>query len=320
MRAYVRARKDEPAAQFLQVSVAGVLHRFALLHATIAQVNERASSRAARASGHSHNIYHVIHFTGGEADFLYCGKPLPARAGMLVLASPGEMHSFSPVRPGRLDYSEITFALVPAGRHVEPDPNEADEYLAVGFRRLLSAYAGVELREAEIPMQMLPEQSSWIESAIGRVLDAVEEPGRLWELSTQQAVADVLRFLVREVYAAPSDVLEAAGRSADLERARRLIEARYAEPLTVAELAAAAYMSPGHFQRAFKREVGSTPMRHREAIRIDAAKTLLRFSAQPCKAIALRLGYGDIYHFSKAFKRATGVSPTRYRSGEGRRG
>ena len=47
--------------------------------------------------------------------------------------------------------------------------------------------------------------------------------------------------------------------SRHLLRARDLADARYAEPLTVADLAAAARLSPAHFSREFRRAFGESP-------------------------------------------------------------
>lgn len=44
-----------------------------------------------------------------------------------------------------------------------------------------------------------------------------------------------------------------------LVRARDLADARYTEPLTVDDLAAAACLSRAHFSRAFRRAFGESP-------------------------------------------------------------
>jgi len=47
--------------------------------------------------------------------------------------------------------------------------------------------------------------------------------------------------------------------SRHLLRAKDLADARYADPLTVADLAAAARLSPAHFSREFRRTFGESP-------------------------------------------------------------
>ena len=61
-----------------------------------------------------------------------------------------------------------------------------------------------------------------------------------------------------------------------LRRAKDEIDRRYAEPLDLAEVAAAAHVSKYHFVRAFKAAYGETPMRYLTRRRIERAQDLLR--------------------------------------------
>jgi AraC-like DNA-binding protein len=61
-----------------------------------------------------------------------------------------------------------------------------------------------------------------------------------------------------------------------LLRARDPADARYAEPLTVADMARAAGLSPAHFSREFKRSFGESPHQYLLTRRLERAATLLR--------------------------------------------
>ena len=61
-----------------------------------------------------------------------------------------------------------------------------------------------------------------------------------------------------------------------LRRARDLIDAAYAEPLSLESLARAAGYSRFHFVRAFRVASGETPNPHLTRRRIERAKDLLR--------------------------------------------
>jgi catechol 2,3-dioxygenase-like lactoylglutathione lyase family enzyme len=61
-----------------------------------------------------------------------------------------------------------------------------------------------------------------------------------------------------------------------LRRARDVLDRDYARPLTVAELARAAFMSPGHFSRQFRAAYGEAPYSCLMTRRIERAKALLR--------------------------------------------
>ena len=60
-----------------------------------------------------------------------------------------------------------------------------------------------------------------------------------------------------------------------LLRAKDLVDARYREPLDVPALARAAFVSPAHFSRQFRRTFGETPHQYLLTRRLERAAELL---------------------------------------------
>jgi transcriptional regulator GlxA family with amidase domain len=83
--------------------------------------------------------------------------------------------------------------------------------------------------------------------------------------------------------------------------------------LSVEALAAKAHMSPRNFSRVFRREVGQTPARHIERLRVDAARHLLEESANDYGDVARRCGFGSVNSMRRSFLRALKVIPSDYR-------
>ena len=102
----------------------------------------------------------------------------------------------------------------------------------------------------------------------------------------------------------------AAPRFADV---LRLIEERYAEPLTVPQLAARLFLSAGAFTELFRRETGVSPAAYLRRLRLDRAQTLLRETDDSVAHIAACSGFADAAHFSRAFRAAFALSPREYR-------
>ncbi|WP_246405697.1 helix-turn-helix domain-containing protein [Modestobacter versicolor] len=98
---------------------------------------------------------------------------------------------------------------------------------------------------------------------------------------------------------------------------RSYVTAHLAEPLTLAELAAVADLSPWHFLRVFKAETGSTPMRFVARLRVEAAQHLLRTTARSVTDIAYACGFSSPGHLTAAFGRELQTTPTRYRADVG---
>jgi AraC-like DNA-binding protein len=99
-----------------------------------------------------------------------------------------------------------------------------------------------------------------------------------------------------------------------LVRARDLADARYTEPLTVDDLAAAACLSRAHFSRQFRRTFGQTPYAYLLARRLERAATLLRGTDYPVADICMQVGLSSVGSFTSSFRRAYGVTPTEYRA------
>lgn len=84
-------------------------------------------------------------------------------------------------------------------------------------------------------------------------------------------------------------------------------------PLTVAELATRAAMSPSTFHRRFLAETGTTPLRWLHHERIDHARSLLETTALDVAEIARAAGFGTAANLRQHFRRHTGLAPTAYR-------
>jgi transcriptional regulator GlxA family with amidase domain len=87
------------------------------------------------------------------------------------------------------------------------------------------------------------------------------------------------------------------------------------EPLRVEELAARSCMSPRHFSRRFRAEVGCTPAQAVSRIRLEVARTLVEDTRRPIEAIARQSGFGDPETMRRAFVRSLGQSPRAVRTG-----
>ncbi|WP_307875057.1 helix-turn-helix transcriptional regulator [Frankia nepalensis] len=102
--------------------------------------------------------------------------------------------------------------------------------------------------------------------------------------------------------------------SRHLLRAKDLADGRYFEPLTVAELARAAGLSPAHFSREFRRAFGESPHRYLLTRRLERAAALLRNTDRPVTEICFSVGLTSLGSFTTSFRRVYGVTPLAYRA------
>ncbi len=99
-----------------------------------------------------------------------------------------------------------------------------------------------------------------------------------------------------------------------LRRARDRMDREYAEPLDMTELARGALMSPGHFQRSFRKAFGETPYSYLMTRRVERAKALLRRGDLSVTEVCLAVGFTSLGSFSSRFTELVGQTPSAYRA------
>lgn len=107
---------------------------------------------------------------------------------------------------------------------------------------------------------------------------------------------------------------------AGLAAAVQAIRTRFAEPLRVDELAAAAQTTAPQLERQVRRVFGLSVKQFVLRTRLEEAIHLLKTTKLSISDIAARCGYYDQAAFTRQFKRVVGLTPGRFRgSGAGRR-
>ncbi|MBR6728219.1 MAG: helix-turn-helix transcriptional regulator [Clostridia bacterium] len=102
---------------------------------------------------------------------------------------------------------------------------------------------------------------------------------------------------------------------AELRQAAQILEAEYATPLSLDELAARVYMNKYTLLRAFSRYYGLTPKAYQQRCRLQQARFLLRNTGFSVAEIARRVGFGSASHFNDVFRKQEGCPPMAYRHG-----
>jgi AraC-like DNA-binding protein len=171
---------------------------------------------------------------------------------------------------------------------------------------------------------------------IGRLLDAaggaivfdatppiIAELRNLAELAPADRTLSLIRLLIRLADAPNTRSISAAeSRLAGLSQPARLradavcayLQASYAGPVSLAEVAAVAHMSPAALSRFFRHAIGCTVTEYVTELRIAAACQLLSDSDFPIATIATQCGYDNLSNFNRRFRAVKGMSPRGYRA------
>lgn len=109
---------------------------------------------------------------------------------------------------------------------------------------------------------------------------------------------------------------EKPGQGADnyiIRRALEVMESRFAEKLTLQDVADSCYVSQWHLSKLLNRFKKQSFYDILNEIRIRRAKELLKNPRLKISDISELVGYADPAHFAKIFKKITGVSANEYR-------
>lgn len=110
----------------------------------------------------------------------------------------------------------------------------------------------------------------------------------------------------------PSSAAMEAASALRLKKVFELIETRYRQPLSLAQLSAAVGMSPKYFCRFFRQTTHRTPMDYVNYYRVEQA--CYQMDATDCNVTeaALDNGFDDVNYFIRVFRRYKGITPGQY--------
>ena len=99
--------------------------------------------------------------------------------------------------------------------------------------------------------------------------------------------------------------------SPTIRRVLAFMDENFAEPLSLAQLAALSNLSLHRFAAVFRQQVGMPPHQYLCRLRVAHAQSLLRQGTPPIAA-AVETGFFDQSHLIRHFKRLCGVTPGQF--------
>lgn len=254
---------------------------------------------------HAHDFLVLAYFERGGGSIRLGGGEHPVHAGDAFVIAPGEV-----VRPSEHGHDPTArgWCVFFPAEVVASEPLGG----SLGWRShpLLFPFVG----RAAGGGQRLPvppgERDAWCEhvAAIERELQQPRDG------SAEAALAHLTLLLVSAARISVDVGQDLRMRSEPLlARVFEIIEEHYREPISLATIAAAVGLTPGHLTTVVRRKTGRSVQRWITERRMAEARRLLRGTDLTIESVAERVGYRQPSYFIKHFRRDHATTPAAWR-------
>lgn len=231
--------------------------------------------------------YYVIGFVEGGARRLWCkGREYDVSTGDLILFNPRDNHFCMPVNGEILDYRAV---------------NVGADVMARAVRELTG-------KDFVPYFAQTVDAQSEIAQSVGDLYSAILNCAP--RLEKEEAFYFLLEQVLRE-YAVPLEEADRTRPTGQIQALCAYMEAHSSENLTLDDLLAMTSFGKSYLLRAFTKQVGVSPYRYLQTVRLDQAKKLLERGVPPIDAAGMA-GFADQSHFTNVFKRFIGLTPKQY--------
>jgi AraC family transcriptional regulator len=157
----------------------------------------------------------------------------------------------------------------------------------------------------EATQRFLHVRDPYIELLARRAANELNDPDDVTPLAVEAAALELVARVARSVG------LER--RPTWLGKARAVLHDRYADPLSLNEIADAIGIEPERLARGFRRAYGEPLGTYLRRIRVNAAAMLLATTDEPISRVAGEVGFADQAHLTRWFGRYLETTPGKYR-------
>ncbi len=243
----------------------------------------------------------------GRGTHVIDGVPYAVARGDVYAMGPGQTHWFADCDALLTD--TLHFAL-----DIFDGPTREALAATPGFRTLFVEEPLRHGRGGGSRLHLTPERHAAVSEALSelRAEWGSDAPGAA--LLARALFLRLLVHLARDHAGQGGSVATPEGaHEATVAAAVRHLDAHYAGPLRIADVAARVFLSPDRFTEVFSQAMGRTPRDYLGHLRLERARALLRDTDLPIGEVALDSGFGDGAYFARAFRAATGLTPRDFR-------
>ena len=247
---------------------------------------------------HWHEELEVIFVAAGTLKLQIPGGEYLLQEGSLVVLNSNVLHSLSGHPAGALRSMVFSPFLITGG---------ADTVFYKNYVRALLACPAFSVWQAEPGPDV---------KRFSAAFSAMETDAFAYEFTVRENLSQLLLHCYAQLL--PRLSAQKPAKSADTVRIEQMLQymqASYAEPITLADIAQAAGLSERECLRCFHRTIGDSPVQYLLKYRLMQGAALLRASpAASIAEVSAACGFDSPSYFSKQFRRFYQRPPREYRT------
>jgi AraC-like DNA-binding protein len=229
--------------------------------------------------------------------------------GDICLVQPNLVHSLRGLTSTVTPFAHLDIFYNP--RREESFPTKGGQIDLSALQHLVQPRLD-ELGWIEVPVRLAPVHPIQFRSTLLKMVELWQDSDPISRLEANHLATELVLALVKQY----GRVQPRPSRSNHtLAWIPAYLAFHIGEPLSVADMARRAQLSPSRFAAVFRQCFGLSPHRYFLRMRIEYAQNLLKSTDLSLQEIADCCGFADVHHFSKAFKRAAEVPPGAFRHG-----
>lgn len=253
--------------------------------------------------------YLLLYVQEGECEVVVEDENLLLGSGDFCLIQPNTLHSLRGQTATITPYVHLDIFYNP--RREEGFPTRGGHVSLTSHSHLVQPRLR-DLDWLDVPVQLHPNHPVQFRSTLLKMVEEWQDGDVLSRLEANHLATTLLLSIFKQ-YGQPPAV--ASRQAHSLNWVSSYLSFHIGEPLSVADMARRANLSPSRFGVVFRRHFGLSPHQYFLRLRIGHAQELLRTTDLPLREIAVSCGFADVHHFSKAFKRVARLPPGAYRRG-----
>lgn len=235
---------------------------------------------------HSHDSYSIGVVQSGALSFKYRSPSDVVPAGNIMIIHPGEVHTGKCIGDQGCVYRMM---------YIKP------EILRDGFSELY----------AKPPLDLFFRAQNILDRDLARTIFQVHRSFENATLMVFEKESKLMTLMARLIsrHASPRLLVKPLRTDKSfVKKAKRFLEDRYDENVSLKDLAREVNISPYHLLRVFESELGIPPYAYLTQIRIQESKRLLS-NGVSIADVAQQTGFCDQSQFTKRFKQIVGTTP-----------